>query len=714
MATNPLIYKNAEKVRDSITESQKKAIAQLYNDWAKDIAKMAEYYKNKTTASSPLSERYYKELMEQLTKTSHEVSNEIYKGLKQSMYIVSDAVIKDNVEWLQKFGFPKDGLNAAFSYVPDSVVRSIVTGQVYDTGWSLSKRIWGDNEQTMQDLYRIVAGGVAKQTPIYDIAKQLEKYVKPEAAKQWNLTDKDGKKIYPRQVDYNAQRLARTLIQHSYQQAFTAANEKNPFVIDYIWNANGSRVCELCSSRDGQHYKKDELPLDHPNGMCVMEPNIVEDMTQQLVDWFNSDDGTYPEIDEFAKQFGYDSSKFDAPKFTNLQNKYLGPYGFNPNNMPKNFDDWSHKISFDQATEILNSMGTDWGDPHPYQKLKQYFDANLAGIGKNMIDQNKQKPVEQKSEKTEKKVKVPEFTAWQNKYLAPYGYIAGGKIPSYEEWYFNATFKDYQKMQKEADKLGMSIEEFYAKKVEKVKYKYKAESEVKAMAQANAQALVTSNAPEYTQWIEMARKNVESAMLAMEDKKQTVLTDSERKGLRIYSGSAYTEINGYLRNLAAGMSPEEAKRSSGISQSYIEAIENTKSALSKMKLDEGLVVRRGTDLGDLAGLFMTGDFYNNKQELKNLSAEELNAKFQGAIGQYAGFTSTSSLWERGFSGDVEVVLNLPPGTEAASIMRISRYGTSEGETLLNAGTTVKCQKIEKSDGHQGSYIRVFLDVIPKE
>ena len=508
--------------------------------------------------------------------------------------------------------------------------------------------------------------------------------------------------------------MARTLIQHSYQQAFTAANEKNPFVIDYIWNANGSRVCELCSSRDGQHYKKDELPLDHPNGMCVMEPNIVEDMTQQLVDWFNSDDGTYPEIDEFAKQFGYDSSKFDAPKFTDLQNKYLGPYGFNPNNMPKNFDDWSHKISFDQATEILNSMGTDWGDQHPYQKLKQYFDANLAGIGKNMIDQNKQKPVEQKSEKTEKKVKVPEFTAWQNKYLAPYGYIAGGKIPSYEEWYFNATFKDYQKMQKEADKLGMSIEEFYAKKVEKVKYKYKAESEVKAMAQANVQALVTSNAPEYTQWIEMARKNVESAMLAMEDKKQTVLTDSEREGLRIYSGSAYTEINGYLRNLAAGMSPEEAKRSSGISQSYIEAIENTKSALSKMKLDEGLVVRRGTDLGDLAGLFMTGDFYNNKQELRNLSAEELNAKFQGAIGQYAGFTSTSSLWERGFSGDVEVVLNLPPGTEAASIMRISRYGTSEGETLLNAGTMVKCQKIEKSDGHQGSNIRVFLDVIPKE
>lgn len=719
MATNPLIYKNAEKVRDSITESQKKAIAQLYNDWAKDIAKMAEYYKNKTTASSPLSERYYKELMEQLTKTSHEVSNEIYKGLKQSMYIVSDAVIKDNAEWLQKFGFPKDGLNAAFSYVPDSVVRSIVTGQVYDSGWSLSKRIWGDNEQTMQDLYRIVAGGVAKQTPIYDIAKQLEKYVKPEAAKQWNLTDKDGRKIYPRSVDYNAQRLARTLIQHSYQQAFTAVNEKNPFVIDYIWNANGSRVCELCLSRDGQHFKKDELPLDHPNGMCVMEPNISENMTQQLVDWFNSDDGTYPEIDEFAKQFGYDSSKFDAPKFTDLQNKYLGPYGFNPNNMPKDFDDWSHKVSFDQAKEILNSMGTDWGDPHPYQKLKQFFDANLAGIGTNMLNQNKQQvsqttPQKPKAENNEKKIKVPEFTAWQNKYLAPYGYVAGGKIPSYEDWYFNATFKDYQKMQKEADKLGMSIEEFYAKKVEKVKYKYKTESEVKVMAQANVQALVTSNAPEYNQWISLVRKNKESEMLAIEDQKRSLLTDEQKQGLKIYSGSSYQEMNGYLRLIAAGKTKEEAKRESYISERQLDAITQAKQALSKMSFDEEIYLRRGTDLGDLAGLFMTGDFSNNKYELGKLSVDELNAKFQGAVGEYAGFTSTSSLYDRGFSGDVEIIFRLPKGAEAASIMRISNYGTTEGETLLQAGTRVQCTKIEKSDGHQGSNIRVFLDVLVDE
>lgn len=305
MAANPLIFKNSEKVRDSITESQKKDIAKLYDNWADEIGNMADYYAKKTTSSAPVSERYYRELKKQLRTTSQEVSNEVYKKIRGNMYTVSDAVVADNVNWLKQFGFSEDGLNAAFSYVPDSVVRSIVTGQVYESGWSLSERIWGNNEQTMKDLYRIVAGGVAQQMPIKDISKQLEQYVRPGAAKQWNLIDKDGRKIYPRQVDYNTQRLARTLVQHSYQQSFDAVNHNNPFVTDYIWNANGSRVCELCLSRDGQHFKKDELPLDHPNGMCTMEPNVDPNMEDKLVEWFNSEDGTFPEIDEFAKNFGY-------------------------------------------------------------------------------------------------------------------------------------------------------------------------------------------------------------------------------------------------------------------------------------------------------------------------------------------------------------------------------------------------------------------------
>lgn len=300
-----LIFKDAEKARDAIMASQKKEIAKLYKDWADEIGERAKYYSHKSTASSEVSERQMRELQRMLRATSQEISNEIYSKIKQNIYLVADSMVKCNTKWMASFGFTESGLNAAFNHVPDDIVRRLITGQIYDSGWSLSKRIWGDNEATLKDIYRIVAKGTAENKPIYDIAKELEAYVNPNRRLPWNLTAKDGVKIYKRTVDYNAQRLARTLVQHGYQQSFIATTQKNPFVTEYVWHSNGSRVCELCNARDGTRYKKDELPMDHPNGMCVMEPVVAKDMVDQLANWFNSPDGTYPEIDEFAKNFGY-------------------------------------------------------------------------------------------------------------------------------------------------------------------------------------------------------------------------------------------------------------------------------------------------------------------------------------------------------------------------------------------------------------------------
>ena len=310
-----LIFKDAEAAKAAIMASQQKEIAKLYEDWADEIGERAKYYSHKSTASAPVSERYYRELQKQLRQTSQEVSNEIYKKIKSNIYTVADAVVSDNVKWLESFGFSSDGLNAAFSYVPHEVVQNLITGQIYDSGWSLSSRIWGDNEQTLKDIYQVMAKGLAENKPIYEIANDLEAYVRPNARLPWNLRMADGKKIYKKQVDYNAQRLARTLVQHGYQQSFIATTQKNPFITEYIWRSNGSRVCDLCKARDGVHYKKTELPMDHPNGMCTMEPAVADGMVDQLADWFNSPDGTYPEIDAFAKNFGYEANKFFVGKF---------------------------------------------------------------------------------------------------------------------------------------------------------------------------------------------------------------------------------------------------------------------------------------------------------------------------------------------------------------------------------------------------------------
>ena len=80
---NKLVFKDAEEAKKSIMVEQQKEIAKLYEDWADDIAKQAEYYSHKFNSSAYVSERYYKQLRRQLRKTSQEVSNEIYNKIKR-------------------------------------------------------------------------------------------------------------------------------------------------------------------------------------------------------------------------------------------------------------------------------------------------------------------------------------------------------------------------------------------------------------------------------------------------------------------------------------------------------------------------------------------------------------------------------------------------------------------------------------------------------
>lgn len=637
-----LIFKDAEAAKIAIMASQQKEITKLYEDWADEIGERAKYYSHKSTASAPVSERYYRELQKQLRQTSQEVSNEIYKKIKSNIYTVADAVVSDNVKWLESFGFSSKGLNAAFSYVPNETVQNLITGQIYESGWSLSSRIWGDNEQTLKDIYQVMAKGLAENKPIYEIAKDLESYVRPSAKLPWNLRMADGKKIYKKQVDYNAQRLARTLVQHGYQQSFIATTQKNPFITEYVWRSNGSRVCEICLARDGVHYKKNELPMDHPNGMCTMEPVVADDMVDKLADWFNSPDGTYPEIDEFAGNFGYQASKTGnvqdfiakygmsskSPSswfnsltqiqkaeakalkdesgltwnqwyekniyngdgsnlggkkkihvFSDTQEKYLKPYGFTKDKMPYDFDDWSHKVSYEQASDILKSMGTSWSDPHPYQQLMKFYDQHLTD--KNFV---------MKTATTTKKVASTTKTV-------------GTQFDS-------AT------------------------------------------------------------WHEMMRKQNLRTMENWCDDWLTILNGVQKNAVVSYTGSAYQAMNDYLRANGAYDASDRTKQ----------LIKQCQAALKKASLPEEVIVRRGSG-------------YNMLKELGLDISETNKDKLIGGVVQDLGFLSTSPDPSGGFSSGIEYVIKIPEGSQAMYVAPISQFH-SERELLVNCGGKFMVDDVE--------------------
>ena len=313
------VFAKASSIKDALSKKEAKEVADLYKDWAGQIGELADYYDKKPVPSAAIQYQYYQQLKNQVTEWSKQVTSGVYDKAGKSMNIVADAVVADNAKWMSGLGFSDKAIDAAFSNIPQSTVNALLTGSVYGgTGsWSLSKAIWGDNQDTLKHVYQIVAQGVVMQMPTGDIARKLEQYVNPSKQFKWNGPE-GYPPIYGKKVDYNAQRLVRTLTQHTYQQSVVATAKSNPLIEKIRWVSNGSRVCPLCMERDGKVFPITKVPLDHPNGMCVLEPVVNWDKLDELADWVNEPDGTYPWWDNKMQAFGY--KKGGMPKSSIISN----------------------------------------------------------------------------------------------------------------------------------------------------------------------------------------------------------------------------------------------------------------------------------------------------------------------------------------------------------------------------------------------------------
>lgn len=294
-----LDIRSAEQMRNTITKAQQRQIKKVYEEIADEIAKMAKKYDGKTNISSVVRKHQLNIIAKEIEKMVDGSGKDISRIIKSSMKSITEEMASCSVEWLKEVGWE---VTNGFTNITKSVVEDITTGRVYKNGWNLSNRIWGIDDKIKQDAYSIVAKGIVEQKTTYEIAKDLEKYVRPSARKTWEWS-----KVYPgtnKVIDYNAQRLARTLSQHAYQQTFVRTTMNNPWVEKYQWVSNGSRVCPLCMDRDGQVYEKWDLPEDHPNGMCTWIPICKSDdeIISDIANWYDAPDGTYPDIDLFASE----------------------------------------------------------------------------------------------------------------------------------------------------------------------------------------------------------------------------------------------------------------------------------------------------------------------------------------------------------------------------------------------------------------------------
>jgi hypothetical protein len=162
-------------------------------------------------------------------------------------------------------------------------------------------------------------------------------------------------------------------------------------------------------------------------------------------------------------------------------------------------------------------------------------------------------------------------------------------------------------------------------------------------------------------------------------------TDKERRDLVHYTGSAYSEMNGYLRS----------NGSSSISQRSKTAIDGAKAGMRPTT--EPILVQRGTGLGQFKTLGIQGGYGSSDGDL-----------LFGAVGKVfkdEGFLSTSAGGRAAFGGQATLEIECPVGTPMAYVAPISKY-PHENEMLLQAGMEYQILHTRKENGRYVVRMRV--------
>lgn len=304
-------------------------MADIFEEWADDLDYSARQLKARSNAPSTVKAVQLKQLQSQLLQQISQLYAKQDSAIKSSVLQSAQSAVIESADWLGQLGFPTDAIVGSLGHVPISILNSLWTGSLYQQGsWTPSKAIWSDLGDTSSFLQQIVADGIAMNLPVSEIAENVASCVKPSSRKPWNYTftavDKttgELKKyhVYPKKVDYSAQRLVRTLSQHAYQQTMVSIQRDNPLCQYFKWHAIGGRACPLCQARNGRLFKKDEVPLDHPNGMCILEPVYDENADDRLAAWVNGADD--PELDNYAKQLGCNANSVKPKSSSGGQTK---------------------------------------------------------------------------------------------------------------------------------------------------------------------------------------------------------------------------------------------------------------------------------------------------------------------------------------------------------------------------------------------------------
>lgn len=254
--------------QQQIIQVYKKAYMDTINRGIKNAYGDSKAVKNLTAA---YSQQIYDELLKVVMKYNSKVANDLSDINKQMMQLL----MGDGYKQI------KDQVDKLVDIVNADTVEQLIRGKVYEDRKGLDKRLWSCTNTSGEKIEDAVASCMAEGMGAAEMAENLKEFAMG-GHHTWSrnkIKEKLGSgyaRKYSGGLDYESLRLARTTITHQSQIETINTRKVNPYMGGVKWHSNheAGRTCDLCNERDGHIFivDKEDIPLDHPNGACWLEP----------------------------------------------------------------------------------------------------------------------------------------------------------------------------------------------------------------------------------------------------------------------------------------------------------------------------------------------------------------------------------------------------------------------------------------------------------
>ena len=243
MSTYEQTVLNARKQFLKLNKSQERELLNLYKELAKQLQS------DIATCRTTSQETYLNNLHQIVEMNIKDLSGELEKKIKANIETASQVASTTELAYYEVLT-DDVSLSAAFKGMvintSHETVKKLIQGQFYKDKTSLDQRLWNITDKSVKDIDTLIKVNVLRGANAKELAKQVEKYVNP--LKKLEL--KNDEVGFNKNVSYQATRLARTSITHSFRETQIQQAMNNPFNQGMKWELSPSHGIRMHGKTD--------------------------------------------------------------------------------------------------------------------------------------------------------------------------------------------------------------------------------------------------------------------------------------------------------------------------------------------------------------------------------------------------------------------------------------------------------------------------------